>query len=551
MKLVFLFIFKSNRGLIMKLSPDKKTLLQVDEDDLEEGKFTIPASVTHIGDYAFSSCEGLTQVTIPDSVTHIGKGAFIYCALEQLTIPGSVTSIGDEAFHKCFDLEQLTIPGSVTSIGKEAFSFCEGLKQVTILDGVTHIGKKAFSSCNSLEQVTIPGSVTSIGKEAFSYCDCLEQVTIPGSVTHIGKKAFSECTSLKQVTIPGSVTSIGKETFRNCTSLNQVTIPRSVKQICDGAFRDCTSLTKVTIPDSVTDIGNSVFRNCASLTKVTIPRSVTHIGNSVFRYCRSLTQVTIPRSVTSIGLGAFEGCTLLNQVTIPRSVTSIGDYAFYMCQNLKVIAADVDTRGEYKRIHDLLSPAEKSLLRPLSVLKEAQEIKHKVLTSAAACSMTALTALLVSKMLNYKGTIAGNHGLPLRKTTFFKPLKEDRFSALLSRPVSGSELSRLVPGMETGEPQIVKSLPKHAQMLRHLYTQRAIELHRTVAHIPLPASQLQFNALFKCVAEAALPFARRMFLNPLKQVKPSEKAPEAPEKRTQSDAKLSDESKGKKPRTSP
>ena len=40
----------------------------------------IPNSVTTIGDRAFQSCTGLTEITIPNSVTSIGFGAFGGCS---------------------------------------------------------------------------------------------------------------------------------------------------------------------------------------------------------------------------------------------------------------------------------------------------------------------------------------------------------------------------------------------------------------------------------------------------------------------------------------
>ena len=70
---------------------------------------TIPNSVTSIGSYAFSYCNGLTEVTIPNSVTSIGSYAFSYCSgLTEVTIPNSVTSIGDSAFKGCTSIASVT-----------------------------------------------------------------------------------------------------------------------------------------------------------------------------------------------------------------------------------------------------------------------------------------------------------------------------------------------------------------------------------------------------------------------------------------------------------
>ena len=56
-------------------------------------------SVTSIGSYAFSDCDGLTSVEIPNSVTSIGFYAFQYCSgLTSVVIPNSVTYIGKSAF---------------------------------------------------------------------------------------------------------------------------------------------------------------------------------------------------------------------------------------------------------------------------------------------------------------------------------------------------------------------------------------------------------------------------------------------------------------------
>ena len=186
----------------MILSDDGLILLKVAENDIQNGTFAIPNSVTHIGDGAFYGCIGLTQITIPNSVTHIGNEAFKGCGgLTQITIPNSVTHIGNDAFLYCTGLTQITIPNSVTHIGDYAFSRCGGLTQITIPNSVTHIGYEAFSGCYGLTQITIPNSVTHIGDLTFSYCTELTQITIPNSVTHIDDLVFEGCGALRVIVI--------------------------------------------------------------------------------------------------------------------------------------------------------------------------------------------------------------------------------------------------------------------------------------------------------------------------------------------------------------
>ena len=60
-------------------SKDGTTLIQYAIGKTETS-FTIPDSVTSIGDGAFFGCSGLTSVTIPNSVTSIENNAFSGCS---------------------------------------------------------------------------------------------------------------------------------------------------------------------------------------------------------------------------------------------------------------------------------------------------------------------------------------------------------------------------------------------------------------------------------------------------------------------------------------
>ena len=337
---------------------------------------TIGDSVTSIGIFAFEGCSSLIgfygKLASADNRCLIIDGvlnSFARFGLTEYSIPNSVTSIGDYALYYCSGLISITIPDSVTSIGKSSFENCKSLINITIPDSVTSIGDSAFNCCEDLKSVTIDNSVTSIGDYAFERCSSLTNVTIGNSVTSIGNGTFSNCTSLINITIPNSVTSIGISTFEKCCSLTSLTIGSSVISIGCSAFNGCTGeliinsksiveddydydshptysgrgwlcdnkFTKLTIGEDITKIGDYVFFECNSLKSVIIGNRVTSIGNRSFYNCRDLTSVTIPDSVTSIDTFAFAYCSGLTSITIPDSITSIGPSAFKYCLNLNSV----------------------------------------------------------------------------------------------------------------------------------------------------------------------------------------------------------------------
>ena len=257
-----------------------------------------------------------TNYTIPNSVTTIGEGAFSYCkSLISINIPNSVTTIGEEAFGGCEFLVNINIPNSVTTIGRGAFGRCDYLTSINIPNSVTTIGNWGFGACKSLTSITIPNSVVTIignpfkgwhgnlynESKAFIYEDHV--LFNKNKTTLIAYRAKET-----NYTIPNSVTTIGEEAFGGCKSLVNINIPNSVTTIGRGAFKYCNSLTNINIPNSVTAIEDGAFANCKSLTNINIPNSVTTIGKIAFADCDSLTSINIPNSVTTIEDGAFNGC---------------------------------------------------------------------------------------------------------------------------------------------------------------------------------------------------------------------------------------------------
>lgn len=139
----------------------------------------IPASVEFISSEAFSGCDTLAEFEVgADNEWFSSLDGVLYnkdktvliafpCGVGgEFTVPETVTKIGDYAFFFCYELTKINMYNNVTQIGDCAFSYCWNLKSIRLSDNLVSIGKEALAYNLVLTRVYLPRNITSIGENA-------------------------------------------------------------------------------------------------------------------------------------------------------------------------------------------------------------------------------------------------------------------------------------------------------------------------------------------------------------------------------------------------
>ena len=259
--------------------------------------FEIPASVTEIGDTAFSNT-GITEITIPSGVSKIGSRVF------------STSDSKDENGSAVRSSVKVTFEkgSKLTSIGSACFA---GLNDYTAtFDPEDEAAYGAFAQAGYLVSLAgrkLPQDNTFV----YSWVD-ENSVQIIG-LTDAGKKQAD--ITIPDMAVSGEqsyqVVGIGDSVFAGTSNKNanitlkSVVLGANLKYISSTAFKYCTSLTNVDFSKAVNleRIGSNAFYDTKAVTgwDLSACKNLTTVDTGAFNYTKTSITIKLPANITSWG----------------------------------------------------------------------------------------------------------------------------------------------------------------------------------------------------------------------------------------------------------
>ncbi|MDE5570862.1 MAG: chitobiase/beta-hexosaminidase C-terminal domain-containing protein, partial [Prevotella sp.] len=353
------------------------------------GTYTVPATVTYIGnsafyrfnqletvslpeglkeidDYAFYDCEKLIKCKLPSTVETIGERTFMYCNLYGLTLPAQLRSVGENAFYGgAQKMQALSIPQYIEKIQQYAFYDIK-IDSVYVHCKPFTLPTSALGSYN--KTLVVPKGTRDIFSTREGWKEIYDVIEGDFEPTWDRDKEPTGNTGLdrdgQQITQNGVTYALYNSgvarvycynsAYKPDAGVNSLTIPESVyfrglSYPVDGVeyFR-ASRVIDLLLPNTVT----FVYNVKSGVKTLKLPKSVTSVsgldesqdlegfevaeGNETF--CVDNYGVLYSKDKTKLYYAPYGKRSSFRTYTVPATVTSIGSYAFYNFNQLETVS---------------------------------------------------------------------------------------------------------------------------------------------------------------------------------------------------------------------
>ena len=159
--------FAVSNGILF--SKDKKKLV-VYPAGKKNSSYTVPKTVTEIGESAFATNRSIAKVKIPTSVAKIGVKALNYTKLyyAKNNWKNNILYVSD-CVVASKSVAKVNVKSGTRLIADRAFYNNKTVKNVTLPKSLKYIGTKAFYGCEKIKTINLPKSLKKIGSKAVGY----------------------------------------------------------------------------------------------------------------------------------------------------------------------------------------------------------------------------------------------------------------------------------------------------------------------------------------------------------------------------------------------
>ncbi|WP_231480241.1 leucine-rich repeat domain-containing protein [Prevotella sp. P6B4] len=354
-------------------------------------KVWLPASLTSIGEKAFTGCTNITHICsdvasplpVNENVfsLNVNNTATLFVPVgEKMNYTGGwiskianivegeyETDIPGDMTFACYKVKNEPVEGQPETythsaiLTKAATSITEALIKETVTDQdetytVLSIGKNAFQNCKNLAKLELPSSLIGIGDNAFAGCGAIKEIVsdIEGKdLFKISENVFDAQTYIAaQVNIPaksievyktqneeqyGAWYKFGKyeegkweeviKDYGYSLRFRYHTVQKTIAKVIE-IISPSKNPNKLIIPNTFKL--DEADEDSYSVTEIALT-SDTHFDRA------AVDTLYISDGIKTIAAGAFKDCTNLSELKLPSKLETIGANAFQNCENLQKI----------------------------------------------------------------------------------------------------------------------------------------------------------------------------------------------------------------------
>lgn len=321
-------LYLTGEGEMENYKLDSYKPFLVEQENTPFSYIKVGEGITTIGNFAFSSLDGIKEIYLPTTLTTVGVYPFMDLdEVEKVYFKGSTppSFFGGSAnldwiFYQMEDPEVI-VPCNALDTYKETLE-STGVTVICSDDSEDDDPENPSEDDNI---VFDPANVCGAEGDGSNILWAFDEAT--GTLYLKGTGKMEDYTSrkkypwkglnVKNLIVSEEITTIGQYAFYEVSTLESVSLPASLDTIGYYSFASTSGLKDLILPEGLLYIDGSGFSGTGA-TNIVFPSTLNHIGDYSFRYCQSKS-VVIPASVEYIGHGAFYSSGELESIVFERT----------------------------------------------------------------------------------------------------------------------------------------------------------------------------------------------------------------------------------------